>query len=338
MVWENGQVSYCCYCDDDFPVEIKEVSQENVIKGQKVEAVVRHAYCTNCTQEVYIAEINDENLRIIDEKYRLDHNIVLVSEIEELLEKYNIGAKPMSLLLGWGEATLPRYLKGQIPNREHSDRLKKIRNPYCLLEIFQQNKGVLSDVAARKVEGALSVLLELAAGQENIIPERGLVEFFQDHPNSFNGYTQFNLKKTIHAILYFLSNYGPSYKTKMNKLLWYADMLSFKRNSQAITGLRYVRHHYGPVPKRYEYLYGSLSDVYITLDESNFGTRLLPLKEYSGDVFSPAELQVLQDIGDRFQDMNAEGLSEYSHGEYAYLETNRKELISFEYANRLRFN
>ena len=52
--------------------------------------------------------------------------IITIKEILEILEKYNIGKKPLSLVLGWGEITIIRYLEGQIPDQFHSELLLKI--------------------------------------------------------------------------------------------------------------------------------------------------------------------------------------------------------------------
>lgn len=45
------------------------------------------------------------------------------------MNRYNIGAKLLAHLLGWGEITILRYLKGQIPDRIHSDTIKSLRDP-----------------------------------------------------------------------------------------------------------------------------------------------------------------------------------------------------------------
>ena len=40
---------------------------------------------------------------------KMESKIISKKEIEQILEKYNIGKKPLSLLLGWGEVTVIRY-------------------------------------------------------------------------------------------------------------------------------------------------------------------------------------------------------------------------------------
>ena len=44
-------------------------------------------------------------------------------EILQILKQYNIGRKPLSLLLGWGQTTILRYLSGITPTPEYSKDL-----------------------------------------------------------------------------------------------------------------------------------------------------------------------------------------------------------------------
>lgn len=327
--------SYCVNCDKETRIIVKEESQESIIKGVKVTSLIKTAFCSRCNQEVYIPSINDANLDTIDYNYREQHNIIHVSEIEELLAKYNIGAKPLSLLLGWGEVTISRYLKGQLPIKEHSDKLKSLNNPYIFLEVLKGNKSILTDVALRKVQASLSTYVEMSQVNENIIPEKCLVEYFYDEPSIYNGYTHFNLKKVINIILFFLNSCGPTYKTKLNKMLWYADMLSFKRSASAITGLKYIRDFYGPVPVRYELLYGSLCDVYISFIDTANGTQLQSIKEHELRCFSESEYNAIKEVSDRLGTLYSSELTKYSHKELGFIETAEKNLISFEYARLL---
>ncbi len=329
--------AYCHFCNENTQIELREELQKNEIKGHIVTTLVTNAYCVQCGNEVYIPQINDENIDKIDKQYRKEIGIILVSEIEELLEKYDIGTKPLSNLLGWGECTILRYLKGQIPNKEHSDKLKSIKNPYNFLEIYKKNKEVLTDVARKKIEKALANYIEMSSDESNLIPEKGLVEFFSKYPlNEYNGFTKFNIKKLINSILFFANKYSKIYKTKMNKLLWYSDMLCFKRTSQSITGLCYVHDKFGPVPLRYDWIFGSLSDIYIKLEDNDYGTMILPNKDYDESCFSKEELEVLDYIAKKFYHWFCSELTDYSHIEKGYLETYHKELISYKFAKDLK--
>ena len=85
--------------------------------------------------------------------------IITIQEIEKILEKYNIGKKPLSLVLGWGEITIIRYLEGQIPDKFHSDLLLKIKDSYQeFFKYLEKNKNLITPLAYKK---ALSKITEL---------------------------------------------------------------------------------------------------------------------------------------------------------------------------------
>ena len=49
---------------------------------------------------------------------RLRVNIsFLGNDIKKIMDIYKIGKAPLSLALGFGEVTIPRYLEGQVPSK-----------------------------------------------------------------------------------------------------------------------------------------------------------------------------------------------------------------------------
>ncbi|KYH30939.1 hypothetical protein CLTEP_24610 [Clostridium tepidiprofundi DSM 19306] len=69
----------------------------------------------------------------------MSEELIQVSEIKEVLEKYDIGKRPLSLVLGWGKGTLSRYVDGDIPTRQYSDVLKRVKNdPEFMLELLEK--------------------------------------------------------------------------------------------------------------------------------------------------------------------------------------------------------
>jgi len=81
-------------------------------------------------------------------------------EILQILEKYNIGRKPLSLLLGWGQTTILRYLNGITPSPEYSKELLHIlKDPSYYLELLTANQGRITELAYRKSREAVRTLL-----------------------------------------------------------------------------------------------------------------------------------------------------------------------------------
>jgi uncharacterized phage-associated protein len=76
-----------------------------------------------------------------------------------LLDKYQIGKKPLAKLLGWGETTVERYLDGITPLRIYSDELKRLHDLKYMKKIYEENKDALTEVARKKIEKSLDDLL-----------------------------------------------------------------------------------------------------------------------------------------------------------------------------------
>ena len=73
-----------------------------------------------------------------------------------MMQRYEIGKKPLSRLLGWGETTVMRYLDGVEPNQEFFRRIEELaENPWRYARVLEQNKEKLTDTAYRKTRKAV---------------------------------------------------------------------------------------------------------------------------------------------------------------------------------------
>jgi len=86
--------------------------------------------------------------------------LICREEILQILEKYNIGRKPLSLLLGWGQTTILRYLNGITPTPEYSKELFRIlKDPSYYLELLNTHQARITELAYRKSRQAVQTLL-----------------------------------------------------------------------------------------------------------------------------------------------------------------------------------
>ncbi len=149
-------LGFCEKCHETMECIGKGKKKSRSIKGKNIEYMGKEAYCEECQSEVFVSEIRDYNLNMLDKAYRESEGLIAISEMEQILEKYDVGKRPLSLLLGWGEGTLTRYLDGDIPTKQYSDTLKKILNdPTYLKEFLEKNKDKISSVAYRRIVNAL---------------------------------------------------------------------------------------------------------------------------------------------------------------------------------------
>lgn len=162
---------FCEECRSDVNFCISDVQMEGTIKGEKYSYLGQEAHCVDCGSEVYVAEVNDYNLKALYNEYRERNGIVSLDVILEIPEKYAIGKRPLSLLLGWGEQTFSRYCDGDMPTKQYSEIIQRIYDdPRYYAEILEINKDNLRTVASyEKSRKALESLLEVSRNKDSKI-------------------------------------------------------------------------------------------------------------------------------------------------------------------------
>ncbi len=143
------RLTFCENCRNDVNYSVREKHLKHKLKGEIYEYTGKEAVCSECGNEIYVSEIEDENLKLLYDVYRQKNDIISLEKIIEIPEKYNIGKRPLSLLLGWGEMTFSRYCEGDIPSKQYSDILKQIyEEPEYYLKLLETNKESLKSMLA----------------------------------------------------------------------------------------------------------------------------------------------------------------------------------------------
>jgi uncharacterized phage-associated protein len=152
----------------------------------------------------------------------------------------------------------------------------------------------------------------------------------------FNGYRSFSLEKMAAMVSHLASRTTDLYKTKLNKLLFYADFVNYYLHGASISGSRYVHLPYGPVPDGYEETLETLNHygvIDVTRQDSAELVRSgdTPAKNF----LSSEELESVDWVLNSYGNMSASQLTELSHRERAYRNTKSGEEIAYEYAKFL---
>lgn len=142
--------TYCFNCGEWEEYSVNKVKEELIIEGVSILVEQKHAFCCKCHEEVFPDEISDENIDIAHDIYREAIGSISVADMKAILKKYDIGARPLSLLLGWGENTIERQMKHTIPEKERADRLKELFDPYNMMSLIAQYGDKISDLARNK--------------------------------------------------------------------------------------------------------------------------------------------------------------------------------------------
>ncbi|OFV69200.1 type II TA system antitoxin MqsA family protein [Acetobacterium wieringae] len=159
-----NKIVFCPECRKDLKFSVKEKVDSAELRGEIYEFTSKTAYCDECGSEVYVPEIEDENLKALYDAYRQKHGIISLEDIRTIPEKYNIGKRPLSLLLGWGEQTFSRYYEGDMPAKQYSEKLKQVlADPNYYLSLLESGKENLkSDKAYEKSKAVTNSLLNIS--------------------------------------------------------------------------------------------------------------------------------------------------------------------------------
>jgi len=333
---------FCPNCEEYTQKEIGTKKETINIRGDDISINSRVERCTNCGE--FFASVEDEEHNITQAyiKYRKTHNLLQPEEIKDIREKYEIGQRGLSRLLGWGEVTIHRYESGSLQDKAHNQVLSFISKPENFKVIFDNNKDNLSPNLAEKLGNILESLLY----ENNVHQLYSWIEslFNESREDIFSGYRRFNLERFETAIQYFCKDLEFVSKTKLNKLIWYFDFLSFKENSISATGLVYENMHYGPTPVHYQSLLDYLEstgnievyEIILNEEKSIIGDYFRSTIDPDINIFNSREREYLRNICKLFSNLNAKQISELSHSEDAWKKTKLKELISYKWAKSLR--
>lgn len=159
---EKGRMDFCIECRKETGYFLRKKNIVKTIRDKEYTFGITAAICAECGGEMSIPGLIDKNVREIDEQYRAAEGLVTVDDIEKLMKIYKIGKAPLSLALGFGEVTIPRYLEGQVPSKEYSDIVKAaLASPAYMKRRLTENRNKLTDAAYRKAVAAADSIMSL---------------------------------------------------------------------------------------------------------------------------------------------------------------------------------
>lgn len=329
---------YCPKCNKITDLEINERVEKDKVKGQIIESEARVPVCKECGEDVFIESFEEKNLERAYNIYREKNNILFTVEIKAIRKRYKLSQRILAKALGWGEKTITRYENGDIPDKSHNEVLRLINKPSNFKEIFKNNKDILTDNEKSKVENAIN---KLCRSTEEI--KFSVLSCLNDSPNQYNGHQLFDFDRFKSLVAYLAGNINDLFKTKLNKVLFYLDFNYYREYSRSITGLIYCHLDYGPVPDKYDALLSILTDeniveeCEISYPNGMTGTVYKNCIDPDMREFNQNEKDIIDLLIKEFGQLNSKQLSEISHKEDGYINTEKHELISYEYAKSLRF-
>jgi len=305
-----------------------------MIRGVPVEVDCVIRRCTACGEEFdYTGDPGwrKEAFR----KYRLAVGYLQPEQIRAWREGIGLTQGEVIKLLGWGEVTLGRYENGALQTAAHEQQLRALMSPTKLLDRLRSNPEAVS---ATKRYRLIDRLRQDAIREH--LEDAVVLAAYQREPDALNGGRTLDLNRLLATVLV-LAGEG-ELKTKFNKLLFYADFAHYRRHGRGITGLHYARLPHGPVPDDYQALIAALSETgalgieEVEFDNGYVGEQLVALTPPDTSVLTREERETLARVKQFFRDWGSKRISDLSHEEPAWQETEPSRWISYDHARRLR--
>ena len=230
----------CSNCEKETRLEL--VTKEEVIRvrNKPIKIELQYLRCVECGDEAFDPSLNVDPFSLAYRKYRKEYGFLQPEEIREWRKANKLTQGELAKLLGVGGATISRYENGALQDPSHEKLLRLAMNPSNLLQLVEQSEGVFTESKKRRlVEG-----LEQVQAGGNSIDSTIMVSLGNYEPNEYSGYRRLDLEKLYSAILFFCKE--GVLKTKLNKLLFYADFKHYKGYAISITGARYAHIPFGP--------------------------------------------------------------------------------------------
>lgn len=330
----------CPLCGKVHLLEKMKRETQGVVKGEIVDYEENYYRCPlthEVDNEFVPAAMMDENLLNARDGYRKDIGLLTSYEIAEIRAFYGVTQSEFSNLLGWGDVTVTRYESKTIQDETYDNLMRMAHeNPLFALQSLEKHSAKFTQDKYQKIRNKVVQRIEESGLLYLKIQEiKSIYVNFQEE-SVFNGYKVLDLEKLASVMGYFANYVNHLYKVKLMKLLWYADILHFKRHGKSMTGLVYRHMTYGALPLAYdEIIFLPTVRVEEVVCHDDISYRILPHTEIKLSSFTLEELNILEMISRKFKDYHSKEIVSYMHEEKGYKETEPFDIISFDLAKEL---
>lgn len=314
---------------------------EQEFRKEKFDIVYHYYLCEDSGERFEDEQLTQLNLNQVYNQFRKKHNLPFPEEIIALREQYGLSASKMSEVLGFGINVYRSYENGEIPNSSNARLIQLAEDPKEFKRLIQ-----LSDVLTGKERERVWAKIDelLLKGEFDSFDLQNYL-MGERTADDRTGYRIPNLRKFTEMVVYFTHETEP-WKTKLNKLLFYADFCHFRKTGLSISGSRYRAIDMGPVPNNFSSIFEHLAErnevdiQYTAFSNGSIGEQFKPYpkRDLEENVFTEDELSTLKEVVAKFGKTKTNEIIEISHEEDAWKKNFKdgKKLISYIDAFKLK--
>lgn len=304
--------------------------------------VLFHSYkCEDTGEQFEDDAFSQLNYNQLVNQYRVKYSIPFPEQIIAIREKYNLSAAKMSEILGFGTNVYRQYEGGEVPNQSNAKLIQLAEDP----REFKKLVHYCTTLEHKFIDKINRILENLLEEQRKNKFEKQLESYFFGScvPGTLTGFKVPDFKMFSEMVVFFTEKLQP-WKTKLNKLLFYADFTMHKQTGFSMSGVQYRAITMGPVPNNFNSIFEFLAnkediDIYYThFVDGGTGEQFKPnaKKDFNPALFNEVELKILNSVAERFKNTTTNEIIEISHKERAWIENNAdSKLIDYNYSFEL---
>ncbi|HZH87731.1 MAG: DUF4065 domain-containing protein [Fermentimonas sp.] len=311
-------------------------------RKEKFDIVYHYYKCEDSGEQFTTTSIDELNTNQVYNQYRERFNIPFPDEITAIRKKYDLSAAKMSEILGLGVNSYRQYEAGEMPSIANAKLIRMADDPKIFMGMIELCGTLDEKARAKYINKARSLAEEKKI---NIFKLNFKEYLLGSHlADIYSGYRNPDFEKFKEMVVFFSEKIEP-FKTKMNKLLFYADFLMFKHTCFSISGVRYRAIDMGPVPEKFQSIFEYLANEEeidiknIQFSNGNTGEQFIARKDrpFKADLFTEKELEVLEKVASLFKSTSTNDIIKLSHLEEAWKKNEKnRSVISYEHAFELK--
>ncbi len=281
---------------------------------------IHTAYKCEDTGELFTTDDTDTVGFIqVTNQYRSKYGIPYTDEIISVRSRYGVSAAKMSAILGIGTNQWRLYESDEVPNVSNGRMIRSIMNPKVFMDLVKSSRCMLSDKDYVNITGKVQTVIEQSDKYHIENYERKRI--FSFGRGIDNGYSPISLVRLKNIMLAVLAECGEVYCTKMNKLLFYIDFLSYRQRGMAMTGLSYRAIEFGPVPDKWDRVYSEFDEIVQAprMIGEYEGNVLIAETPPDNKILSNDDIAIIKTVCNTFKECSSKEISLISHKEPAWL-------------------
>lgn len=307
-------------------VKLVEDIEEQEFRNEKFSVHVRYCVCEDTGEQFSLEGQDDLVLNQIYGQYRIKHGIPFADEIVSIRERYGLNYTQISKITGFGTNQWKQYEQGVVPSESNGKMIAAMSKKQCMLDLLESSRSEFQDSEYVKIHARISAAPELP----KFNPEQQLF-YGQTKRGLYNGYSEMNVAKLKDMVRFLIQKEcGYVCPTKLNKEMFYADFLHFRKYGKSISGLHYRAIQYGPVPEHFDTIYDNIEGVSKSIIIANDceSVRLhYDIEDQQITALTKEEIDTLTEISSILQPKRTSEVIEMSHNETAW--SNNEQTHSF---------